>query len=281
VDSAAALTLSKNIWELQQFIRSGQPTARARQMLLRAYAQQVDLFEEGLGLPEEERAFILDREDSRDGVLLVHGSSGSPQELRALGEAIHKAGFSVFGLRLPAGPNPKEPSMLHGWESALIEVENRFAQLGDCCKNVAVVGFGLGATLAMQLDLDRKPSALVLLSPGLFPRLNFYQRMMMSLGLDRFDWVRQRMGWQAATLDAMAGARKRKWWYGVPVWAAMCKDDDTVDVHGLGFLRSRLTHHRSSIREFATGGHRFHEGERAADVQREVIEFLKANHSGR
>ena len=75
----------------------------------------------------------------------------------------------------------------------------------------------------------------------------------------------------------MAEARKQKWWYGLPVFAAMCKDDTRIDSRSMGFLRSRLSHHRSALREYDQGGHTFHLGTLADEVNREVLAFLKAN----
>lgn len=277
MDELAALTLNKNIWELHRAIESGKATARARQMLLRAYAEQVADFEDRLGIEGPDRAFILDREDSREGVLLVHGATGTPRDLRDLAEAIHGAGFNVYCIRLP-GHGVKGPqAQQSNWESCLLELEERYAQFTRCCKNVIVVGYSFGATLAMQMELQPRPAALVMLAPALFPRLNHVQRLLMTLGLDRFERVRKWMGWQAELLDAMSGARKQKWWYGLPVYASICKDDSRIDARSMGFLRSRLSHHRNVLREYEQGGHAFHLGTLADEVHREVLAFLQAN----
>ena len=272
-----AQILSKNIWELQQLIDAGQAKSRARQMLLRAYAEQVAYTEGQLGVPEEHRAFILTREDSRDGILLVHGATGSPKDLRELAEFLHAGGFSVYCMRLPGHGVEEANDGEMRWESALFDVEARYKQLSDCCKNVAVVGYSFGATLAMQMELKPRPNALVLLAPALFPRLGWFKRTLLSLGLDRFEFVRRALGWQAELLDAMAEARKQKWWYGLPVHATMCKDDPRIDTRGMSFLRSRLTHHRTVLREYALGGHEFHLGDLSDEVNREVLEFLSTN----
>lgn len=277
MDPQVAQILSKNIWELQQLIESGQAKSRARQMLLRAYAEQVAHTEDELGVPEEDRAFILAREDTRDGILLVHGATGSPRDLKDMAEFLHAGGFSVYNMRLP-GHGLQEPNEAEmRWESALYDVEARYRQLSDCCKNVAVVGYSFGATLAMQMELKPRPSALVVIAPALFPRLDWFKRTLTSLGLDRFEFVRRALGWQTELLGAMAAARKQKWWYGIPVHATMCKDDPRIDTRSMSFLRSRLTHHRTVLREYAMGGHEFHKGDLADEVHREVLDFLRTN----
>lgn len=274
METSSAQILSKNTWELQQLVKSGKATARTRQMLLRAYGQHVAYMEDSLGVEAKDQAYVLERDDSRDGLLVVHGTKGTPADLRLLGEAAHAAGHSVYGIRLP-GRGEKTPRPTH-WESDLLEVQNRYEQLADCCKNVTVLGFGFGATLVMQLDVKPLPKALVLLAPALFPRLSGFQRTLMRVGLDRFDFVRKRMGWRAEVLEAMSAARRTKWWYTVPVYAALSKDDASVDASSLGFLRSRLSHHRTVIREFASGGHELQRGPHAAQIEQEIVEFLRS-----
>lgn len=281
LETEQAQTLAKNIWELQQLIESGQAKSRARQMLLRAYAEQVAYNEDKLGVAPEHRAFLLPRDDTREGVLLVHGATGSPRDLRDLAEFLHAGGFSVYCMRLPGHGTKDQNDGEIRWESALYDVESRYKQLSDCCKNVSIVGYSFGATLAMQIDLKPRPSSLVLLAPALFPRLGWFQRTLLSMGLDRFEFVRRSLGWQAELLDAMAAARKQKWWYGIPVHGVMCKDDPRIDTRSMSFLRSRLNHHRTHLEELPTGGHTFHREQHADAVQREVLEFLRANRAPR
>lgn len=281
MEAPVAQTLSKNIWELQQLIESGQAKSRARQMLLRAYAQQVDHLEDELGIDPEDRAFILPRDDTRDGLLLIHGATGSPRDLRDLAEFLHAGGFSVYCMRLPGHGAEDANAGEMRWESALYDVEARYQQLSDCCRNVSIVGYSFGATLALQLDLKPRPTSMVLLAPALFPKLGWFKRMLLSLGLNRFESVRRALGWQAELLDAMAAARRQKWWYGTPIHGAMCKDDPRIDTRSMTFLRARLTHHRTVLQELDTGGHDFHRGERSGDVQRGVLEFLRENRQPR
>ena len=39
--------------------------------------------------------------NGKKGVLLIHGYTGSPAELKPLGEYMRDKGYSVFGVRLP------------------------------------------------------------------------------------------------------------------------------------------------------------------------------------
>lgn len=279
MEELAARTLSSSIWELQQQIAKGGATARTRQMLLRAYAEQIAYVEDSLGIDPADRAFLLVNEDSRDGVLLVHDSDGTPRDLRDLAEALHGAGYSVHCLRLP-GVALQHSTYQPGFaESAGWELEQRYEQLSDCCKNVSIVGHGFGATLAMQVQAKIRPNALALLAPALFPRLGFWNRILTALGLDRFEWFRERMNWPSDMVESMSNARKRKWWYGVPVYLAMARDDMLVDPRGLGFVRSRVTHHRTVLKSLDSGGHDITTGPTAGEIRDDLVAFFKANRS--
>jgi esterase/lipase len=277
LDEVAARTLSSSIWELQQIIAKGGATARTRQMLLRAYAEQIAHSEDGLGIEPADRAFLLVSEESRDGVLVVHDADGTPADVRDISEAIHGAGYSVHCLRLPGVSLPHSTSQAGFAESAAWELEQRYQQLSDCCKNVSIVGHGFGATLAMQVQTKVRPAGLALLAPALYARLGFWNRILTALGLDRFEWFRSRMNWPSDMIEAMSKARKRKWWYGVPVYLAMARDDMLVDPRGLGFVRSRLTHHRSVIKSLESGGHEITTGAVSDEIRGDLVEFFRQN----
>ncbi|RKZ18412.1 hypothetical protein DRQ53_00735 [bacterium] len=279
MEEVAARTLASSIWDLQQMIAKGGATARARQMLLRAYAEEVGYVEESLGIQENDRAFLQVNEDSRDGVLLVHDSDGTPADLRDLAESLHGTGYSVHCLRLPGTAMEFTTAQAGFAESAAWELEQRYQQLSDCCKNVSIVGHGFGATLAMQLEHKLKPASLALLAPALYPQLGFWNRVLTALGLDRFEWFRARMNWPSDMIQTMASARKQKWWYGVPVYIVMSRDDLRVDPRGLSFVRSRLTHHRSVVKSLPGGGHDIGSSPHAREVRDELIDFFRKNRS--
>lgn len=277
MDHSTAENLSKNIWELHRMVESGSATVRARQMLLRALAQEVDHIEEQAQVPPEQRAFVREREDSRSGVLLVHGTKGTPADLRELAEAIFAAGHSVYCMRLPNVGMPVPAGVPSPWESYREELANRYTLFSECVKQVYVVGHGFGATLALMQSFKPRPEGFVLLAPAIHARVSNTQRILMALGLDRLPFLRKRMGWRSDVFDGMEAARKNKSWSRAPAYVAAAEDDERVDARSIGFLRARMTHHRTRIQTFPSGGHRFHLGEAQEQVHRGVIEFLDVN----
>ncbi len=89
--------------------------------------------------------------DNGRAVLLIHGFSSSPREMRALGERLHEAGFTVKGIRLKGhGTTPQD---LRGarWEDWYAQTEAAFRELREGHEEVSAVGFSLGGALALHL----------------------------------------------------------------------------------------------------------------------------------
>ncbi len=84
------------------------------------------------------------------GVLLIHGFSSSPGEMRPLGDLLFARGHAVLGVRLKGhGTSPwdlKERSR-EDW-AATVERGRRI--LSGVCDNVALVGFSMGGLLALK-----------------------------------------------------------------------------------------------------------------------------------
>jgi carboxylesterase len=108
--------------------------------------------------------------------LLVHGLTGTPYEMRYLGERLSAAGIRVFAVRLAghAGtPEELGATNHHHWYESVVDGCERLRAYGD---PIVVVGLSAGGVLAARLALDQGEalSALVMLSPAFF--LPFWQR---------------------------------------------------------------------------------------------------------
>lgn len=95
------------------------------------------------------------------GVLCVHGFTGTPFELRFLGERLHAAGFTVRGLRLPGHGTSVEALEPTGWRDWAAAVDDALDDLHRRCRAVAVVGQSLGGLLALHAAARRPAIAAV------------------------------------------------------------------------------------------------------------------------
>lgn len=100
-------------------------------------------------------------------VLLVHGFSATPWEMRALGEHLAKAGFTVLGVRLPGHGTTPEDLAGTSYRQWLQSVADGFALLKGQGKRIYGVGQSAGALLLLCLARHLPLAGLVLFSPFL------------------------------------------------------------------------------------------------------------------
>ncbi|HEX4451959.1 MAG TPA: alpha/beta fold hydrolase [Kofleriaceae bacterium] len=105
------------------------------------------------------RAFDLG--DGDIGVLLVHGFTGTPVEMRFLGDQLAGAGFRVHGTLLPGHGTRVGDLDRTTWRDWADAVEDEFDALALSCRRVAVVGQSLGGLLALHLASRRTDVAAV------------------------------------------------------------------------------------------------------------------------
>lgn len=109
-------------------------------------------------------AFIAE-DGSTVGALLIHGFTGSPYDVRPLGEAMHEIGIDAHALMLPG--MAREIIRLNEmtgniWREA-VRVE--WERIADCYDRTILLGYSLGGALATLAALDRPPDLLVLVAP--------------------------------------------------------------------------------------------------------------------
>jgi len=91
----------------------------------------------------------------RSGVLLIHGLTGTPAEMRFVGKGLHRAGYTVYGMQL-AGHCGSEADLLKtGWRDWRASVQAAADKLMQDVDHLFVAGLSMGAVLALQLAMDR------------------------------------------------------------------------------------------------------------------------------
>lgn len=103
------------------------------------------------------------------GVLIIHGFSGSPAEMKGLGDYLNRKGNTVLAVKLAGhGSNPKEmvATSLKDW---IQSSEDGYRKLSQNCAKVFIVGFSMGGLLAIELTKKVSSAGLVVMSP---PMLN-------------------------------------------------------------------------------------------------------------
>jgi carboxylesterase len=102
--------------------------------------------------------------------LLIHGLTGTPFEMRYLGEQLANAGVRVLGVKLAghAGAPEELATVTHAsWYESAVEGFERLRTFGD--PNI-VIGLSMGALLATRLAIDQPEAVagVVMLAPAFF-----------------------------------------------------------------------------------------------------------------
>lgn len=83
------------------------------------------------------------------GCLLVHGFTGTPKEMRLLGEYLHGRGHAVLGVRLAGHATQVEDMIRTRYQDWLNSVEDGWHLLQDYTEKVVIIGFSLGGVLSL------------------------------------------------------------------------------------------------------------------------------------
>src|SRR5207247_10449234 len=85
------------------------------------------------------------------GCLLVHGFTGTPEEMRPLGEALAARGFPVHAVRLAGHGTDVADLARTRWTDWFASVEAGVARLRASTERLAVAGMAMGSPVAPHL----------------------------------------------------------------------------------------------------------------------------------
>ena len=119
------------------------------------------------GVASEEHLPFLLESSSTHAVLLVHGFTGSPLEMRSLAEFLFTDGVTCLGVRLPGDGTTPHDLAKKRWEDWFATVEDNFLWLTQQYRQIYVVGMSTGCLLLLALALKHRLAGLALCSPYL------------------------------------------------------------------------------------------------------------------
>jgi carboxylesterase len=104
------------------------------------------------------------------GVLLVHGLTGTPTEMRQFGKVIARKGFTVACPELAGHCATIEALSATKWHDWYISIEAAFDALKEECEHVFVAGLSMGALIALLLAAKKghQVAGVILLSTTFF-----------------------------------------------------------------------------------------------------------------
>jgi carboxylesterase len=94
-------------------------------------------------------------EGSETGCLLIHGFTGTPQNIRPLGDFLARRGLTVLAPRLAGHGTSIDEFERTGPRDWIATVESGLNQLRGSCSSVFAIGISMGGTLALHLAVTR------------------------------------------------------------------------------------------------------------------------------
>lgn len=205
--------------------------------------------------------------DGPDACLLIHGFTGSPWDMRPLGELLGARGYHVRGICLPghgSTPEALERVTYRDWEAATADALRRLRGF----RRIYVGGLSMGALLAILISAERRapPHALALIAPAMrfrgphlwalralrdFPILDLLRPYISKTGTDIEDPISRA---DAPILAGFPSARLHDVWtlqdraraalpaIRVPVLIAVALQDHVVSIKGAREIARGLSH---------------------------------------
>jgi len=104
------------------------------------------------------------------GALLIHGFTGSPPEMRLIGDTLHRRGITVSGPLLPGHGTSVEDMNRCRWTDWTGHVEKALGKLQASCEIVFVGGLSMGSVLTLYLAARHpKLRGAIAYSPAVWP----------------------------------------------------------------------------------------------------------------
>lgn len=92
------------------------------------------------------------------GVLLIHGLSGTPTEMKYIGKGLAKAGYTVYGMQLAGHCGTEADLLKTGSKDWIASVDQAYDWLRPKVDSVFAGGLSMGALLSLDLTA-RRPDA--------------------------------------------------------------------------------------------------------------------------
>lgn len=133
---------------------------------------------------KNEPFFLIADPNTDRACLLLHGLGGGVYEMQLLGEFLHQRGLTTQGINYPGHDRPSGRMPNTTWQQWYDHSLTTYEKLAQQYTSISVVGFSTGCPLALHLAASHPVERLVLLSPFLAIRHNWYYLLRPEVYLD-------------------------------------------------------------------------------------------------
>lgn len=102
-------------------------------------------------IPTAEPFFFLG-DSSKPACLLIHGFTGTPKEMRWMGEFLNGQGYTCLGIRLAGHATNPNDMIRSRWTDWVASVEDGYQLLCGISKDIFLVGLSMGGILSLLMS---------------------------------------------------------------------------------------------------------------------------------
>lgn len=231
------------------------------------------------------------------GLLLLHGLTGSPSEMRFLGEHLAAEGFTVSGILLAGHGTTVEDLATKHWQDWVKDAEDGILTMRRTCTHVVVIGLSMGGLLSLELAERGLVDAVAVLNAPMVlmdwrvrfvgwakPFLSYVEKTVevetASMATSgevgkRFQYTKFPVTALASLNQAIPRVRRRLGRITCPTLVMQSTKDQTVSPKSARILTERLTGTEPHLVYWGNSGHILTLGPEREAVAREVGRFVK------
>jgi carboxylesterase len=115
--------------------------------------------------------FFFPGDRSKPGILLIHGFTGTPKEMRTMGEYLAGQGFNVLGVRLAGHATRPQDMIRTSYQDWMASVEDGYQYLNALSSGVYLAGLSMGGVLSLLMSTKLDVRGVVAMStPDSLPK---------------------------------------------------------------------------------------------------------------
>jgi len=105
--------------------------------------------------------FFLKGDSSKPACLLIHGFTGTPKEMRWMGEYLNEQGFTCLGVRLAGHGTDPEDMIRSRYTDWTASIEDGYHLLRGTTDNIFLIGLSMGGVLSLLMSTRLKVKGVV------------------------------------------------------------------------------------------------------------------------
>jgi len=227
----------------------------------------------------------------KTGCLLIHGFTGSPSEVRLLGERLNQAGYTVSGVLLAGHGTTPEDLAQTTWRDWYSSAEKALNEMRHHCEEVFLIGFSMGGILSLYMSQFLPVKGVVSLSAPVFlvnkkvlllPLLKFFKKYENKVvGGNDPEYVRERFAYNRIPLVSLSSfmefmklVRQNLDQVTLPVLVMHSQGDRVASPRSARYIFNNLKSEDKELVWLEKSGHMITLEQEREKVFAKVVEFL-------